>query len=75
MMACSSFTWPSSSQARPQIGARFQVIATGDRSTFGEVKAFLRFLKLDAWERKLDEDARSGSRAFEGPAFFSKLKL
>jgi hypothetical protein len=47
----------------------------GDRSTFGEVKAFLRFLKLDAWERKLDEDARSGSRTFEGPEFFSKLKL
>jgi hypothetical protein len=45
-----------------------------DRSTFAEAKAFLRFQKLDAWERKLDEDARSGSLAFEEPEFFSKLK-
>src|SRR5262249_22149693 len=47
---------------------------SGDRSTFDEAKAFLRFLKCVAWERKLEQDAQSGSLAFEQPEFFAKLQ-
>lgn len=36
-----------------------------DRKLVEEAKAFLRFLKFDEWERKLDHVARSGSVDFE----------
>lgn len=36
-----------------------------DRRLVEEAKAFLRFLKFDEWERKLDDVARSGSPDFE----------
>lgn len=39
-------------------------VGLDDRKLVREAKAFLRFLQLDAWERKLDEDAGSGSPDF-----------
>ena len=39
-----------------------------DRKLLREAKAFLRFLKLDRWEQKLDQVVQSGSPDFENPA-------
>lgn len=41
-------------------------VGLGDRGLVREAKAYLGFLGLDAWERKLDEVARSGSPDFAG---------
>jgi hypothetical protein len=65
----------SSEDPRPHLLLGQIAAITGDRSTFAEAKAFLRLLKLDAWERKLDQDAQSGSLSFEGPEFFSNPTL
>lgn len=40
-------------------------VALKDRRLVEEAKAFLRLLKFDEWERKLDHIARSGSLDFE----------
>jgi len=42
-------------------------VGLGNRGLVREAKAFLGFLRLDAWERKLDEVVRSGSPDFAGP--------
>jgi hypothetical protein len=38
-----------------------------DQRLLREAKAFLRFLKLDHWERRLDQVVVSGSPDFEDP--------
>jgi len=42
-------------------------ISLADRPLLREARAFLRFLRLAPWERKLDEAQRSGSVDFIGP--------
>jgi len=40
-------------------------VALRDRRLFREAKGFLQFLRLGAWERRLDEASRSGTPDFE----------
>ena len=40
-------------------------VALRNRRLLGEAQAFLRFLQLDSWERKLDQVIESGSPDFE----------
>lgn len=42
-------------------------VKLGDRELLSESQAYLRFLKLDRWERKLDQVVESGAPDFEGP--------
>jgi hypothetical protein len=42
-------------------------VGLGDRTLLGEARTFLAFMKLDAWARRLDEMASSGSADFADP--------
>jgi hypothetical protein len=50
-------------------------VVFGDGELLREAKALLRLMRFDAWERKLDHDAQSGSLDFGLPEFSSKLQL
>jgi hypothetical protein len=58
---------------RPHLLLGQVAVALSDDTLFREAKTFLRLLKFDAWERKLDQDALSGALDFECPTFFSNL--
>jgi len=59
---------------RPHLLLGQLAVVFGDQATLREAKAFLHLLRFDAWERKLDQDAASGSLDFGTPAFFSQLQ-
>jgi len=59
---------------RPHLLLGQLAVVFGDRDLLAEAKTFLRLLRFDAWERKLDQDAHSGSLDFGQPEFFSKLR-
>jgi hypothetical protein len=52
---------------RPHLLLGQPAVRLRDRELLRQAKAFLRFLKLDRWERKLDQVVQSGSPNFENP--------
>ncbi len=53
---------------RPHVLLGQLAVKLRDQELLREAKKFLRFLKLDRWERKLDQVVQSGSPDFEDPA-------
>ena len=53
---------------RPHLLLGQLAVTLRDRKLLREAKAFLQFLKLDRWERKLDQVVESESPDFEEPA-------
>ena|SRR5215207_1789184 len=54
-------------EVRAPAGYEGRALCRGrDAELVREARAYLGFLELDAWERKLDEVARSGSPDFDG---------
>jgi hypothetical protein len=53
---------------RPHLLLGQLAVKLGDQELLRESRAYLRFLKLDRWERKLDEVVRSEAPDFENPA-------
>jgi hypothetical protein len=53
----------------PRLHLLLGQVAVGlrDRRLLAEAKSFLRFLKLDPWERRLDEVEHAGVPDFQGP--------
>ncbi len=54
---------------RPHLLLGQLAVILRDQELLREAKGFLRLLKLDRWERKLDQVVQSGSPDFEDPAF------
>lgn len=52
---------------RPHLLLGQLAVKLRDQELLRESKAYLRFLKLDQWERKLDQVVQSGSPDFENP--------
>lgn len=52
---------------RPHLLLGQLAVQLGDRKLLRESRAYLRFFKLDQWERKLDQVIQSGSPDFENP--------
>jgi hypothetical protein len=53
---------------RPHLLLGQLAVKLRDRELLRESQAYLRFLKLDQWERKLDQVVQSGSPDFENPS-------
>lgn len=53
---------------RPHLLLGELAVKLRDRKLLREARAFLRFLNLDRWERKLEQVEQSGSPDFENPA-------
>jgi hypothetical protein len=73
-VAFEAFAHVSPGDPRPHLLLGQLAVVFGDRELLADAKAFLRLLRFDAWERKLDQDERSGSLEFGQPEFFSKLQ-
>ena len=54
---------------RPHLLLGQVAVKLRDRELLRQAKSFLRFLKLDRWERKLDQVVQSGSPDFEDTAW------
>jgi len=53
---------------RPHLLLAQLAVKLKDRQLLREAKAFLQFLKLDRWERKLEQVVQSGAPDFDDPA-------
>src|SRR5260370_26488190 len=56
---------------RPHLLLGQVAVKLRDRELLRQAKSFLRFLKLDRWEQKLDQVVQSGSPDFEDPVWTS----